>query len=224
MEQLEEFRYGGHSFHFADSNQQSFAVRSIMKELPLYQLEAIQFRRGDVMIDIGAHCGLVSIVAAKMNPGISVYSFEPYPRNYQAFVRNIERNSVSNIRPFNCGVTGDGRQLNLKIKHNNTGGCSAFKHFDGSFDDEVCVESTTLDAIFESINSDSCKLLKLDCEGAEHEIIRTFNRWNDVENLVGEFHMNSTLERLRFSMEESVSKVQKGVREIVKIHFIRMIE
>jgi hypothetical protein len=39
----------------------------------------------------------------------------------------------------------------------------------------------------------SCRLLKVDCEGAEHEILSTSQVLGRVEWFAGEFHINSRL-------------------------------
>src|SRR5262245_250736 len=48
-----------------------------------YGFERIPFEAGDVVIDIGAHVGLVSSYLAKRWPFLRVQAFEPHPTNYR---------------------------------------------------------------------------------------------------------------------------------------------
>jgi FkbM family methyltransferase len=53
------------------------------------------------------------------------------------------------------------------------------------------VRSTTLDDIFAKHAIMSCELLKMDCEGAEHDILPAINVLAAVEWFSVEFHINS---------------------------------
>jgi tRNA A58 N-methylase Trm61 len=66
-----------------------------------YGFKSLNFSPGDVVVDIGANVGVVSIYLAKKHPDIQVYSFEAHPINYKNLLQNIELNNVSNIKPFN---------------------------------------------------------------------------------------------------------------------------
>ena len=83
-----EFTYLGESFKFIDSSEKSKTINYIASEILKgdYTFDNITFNVGDVVIDIGAHVGMVSIVLAKLNPAITVYAFEPIPTNYNAFI------------------------------------------------------------------------------------------------------------------------------------------
>lgn len=52
----------------------------------------IDFKEGDIVIDIGANVGMISILLAKKFPFLKIYSFEPLPMNYNNFIKNININ------------------------------------------------------------------------------------------------------------------------------------
>jgi hypothetical protein len=60
--------------------------------------------------------------------------------------------------------------------------------------ESISVESTSLQKIFEENKISSCKLLKLDCEGAEYEIIDSLpsEYLNKIQNIVMEYHSADT--------------------------------
>jgi tRNA G37 N-methylase Trm5 len=62
-------------------------------------------RAGDVVVDIGAHVGYFTLIAARsVGPEGRVYAFEPDPENYALLVRNIELNGYQNIMPIQKAV------------------------------------------------------------------------------------------------------------------------
>jgi FkbM family methyltransferase len=169
----------------------SWSVDHIVREFEddAYGLDAIEFRPGDVVIDIGAHVGLVSLYLAKRHPDIRIHAFEPHPLNHENCVDNLRLNDVSNVRPSRRAVTGDGRTLMLRVLPRNSGGASAAFEMTGSVASGP-VESATLDAIFDEVLApgERCRLLKIDCEGLEYEILPRARALDRVDYLVAEFH------------------------------------
>ena len=84
----------------AYDERDSWAVDRIVKEFAqdAYGLDAIDFRPGDVVIDIGAHVGLVSLYLAKRHPYVRIHALEPHPLNYENCVDNLRLNDVAQRR------------------------------------------------------------------------------------------------------------------------------
>jgi len=59
----------------------------------------------------------------------------------------------------------------------------------------------TLEELFTKESITRCKLLKIDCEGSEHEILLNTNILECVQYLSGEFHINQNLESQGYSIE-----------------------
>ncbi len=175
----------------AYDERDSWSVDTIVAEFAdgIYGLDAIEFRPGDVVIDIGAHVGLVSLYLAKRHPYVRIHAFEPHPLNYENCVDNLRLNDVANVRPVRRAVTGDGRTLTLRGLSRNTGGATAVFEMTGAVASGP-VESMTLDDIFDDVLApgERCRLLKIDCEGLEYEILPHARALDRVDYLVGEFH------------------------------------
>jgi FkbM family methyltransferase len=175
----------------AYDERDSWSVDHIVREFQedAYGLDAIDFRPGDVVIDIGAHVGLVSLYLAKRHPDVRIHAFEPHPLNYENCVDNLRLNDVSNVQPYRRAVTADGRALVLSGLSTNTGGASAAFEMTGSIASGP-VESMTLDDIFDEMLAPGqrCRLLKIDCEGLEYEILPHARALDRVDYLVAEFH------------------------------------
>lgn len=178
---------------FADNEAGGGVAKVIMKEVThTYKLHEMDFSAGGVVIDIGAQVGVVSSYLAKKWPKLKVVAYEPMPENYANLVKNIAANGVSDrVTAIPKAVTGDGRTITLRGDLNaNTGGNGMFTS--GSTVHEV--ESVTLADIFAAHVPDRCALLKIDCEGAEYEILDAGQAvLPRVDCVVGEFHMNNVL-------------------------------
>ena len=170
----------------------------------VYGIERIPFAAGDVVVDVGGNLGAVSVYVAKKHPGVKVLVYEPVAESYALCRRNIEANGVSNVTAVQKAVTADGRPLTLAARRDFLGGASA--HYDGRRvagpgHVHYTAESVTLDALFEAHGITRCKLLKIDCEGSEHEILHAAHVLDRVEYLSGEFHINAALTAQGHSIE-----------------------
>jgi FkbM family methyltransferase len=125
---------------------------------------------GSVVIDIGSHIGIFSIRAAKRAHDVQVFSFEPLPENFKILKSNIEINNLEkNIILFPLAVSGDGEERNLNILART--GSSITNDFKGGFSGRIKTPTITLKKIFDDNEIDCCDFLKIDCEGAEYEIL-----------------------------------------------------
>lgn len=156
-----------------------------------YLVESITFQKGDIVFDIGAHVGIVSTYLAKRWPGIKIYALEPVPANYQRLLRNLKANGCRGVTAIKAGLSGNGRFMSLKgVPSLNSGGYSAFT----SGSQGIRVRTVTLEWLFRQFDLDRCKLLKIDCEGAEYEVLGAFPELlRCVDYLIGEFHASPTL-------------------------------
>lgn len=205
-------------FHFQDSIL-SESVNMIAHELNNNEYDFnIDFKEGDIVIDIGANVGMVSILLAKKFPFLKIYSFEPLKENYDNFIKNIELNNIPKgvITAENKAVTKDGRLITMSINSANKGGSSTTDVISINSimtKENSQVESITLEEIFKKYNINKLKLLKIDCEGSEYEILYNAdtNLLKNIENLRGEFHENKNL-----TDEYDIDKLCEYVSKYIK--------
>jgi FkbM family methyltransferase len=190
----------------------SIAAKWVANETHLdeYGLARIRFDRDDIVVDIGAHVGIFAIYVAKRHPEISVLAFEPDPVNFANLLANIEANRVANVIPHRLAVTRDGRPFTVDTPPDNSGGAGGFHARHAGYARSV-VESITLDDIFERHAIRRCKLLKIDCEGAEHEILTSTSVLDRVEWLSGEFHASELLKDRGCTVEQLMAVVAARV-------------
>jgi FkbM family methyltransferase len=148
-----------------------------------YDLD-LDFKDGDIVIDIGAQVGIVSCYLGKKYPNIKILAFEPVKGNYDRLMRNIKENAINNVATFDMAITGDGRDICMSGNvHENSGSCNIYG------DTGENVKSLTLKNIFDTLDIDRVKLLKIDCEGAEYEILEAFPELLDrIDAIRGEIH------------------------------------
>ncbi len=139
-------------------------------EVMVLKLIKTYAQKGYDFIDIGANIGLHSLTAAKSNPDIEIYSFEPEPYNYQQFVKNIILNDFINIRPFKIGLGNFSENKKLNINEGwNKGKHSLKNNFNRGFK-KINIPIATLDTFKENIKGDNL-IIKIDVEGYEKEVV-----------------------------------------------------
>jgi len=143
------------------------------------------------IVDIGAHIGLFSIYVHALNEEVAIFAYEPEPHNFKRLKDNIKKNNVLNVYPKNLAVAAQAGKRLLYISpdsHNHS-----FIEIE-DHDESQIVYTTTLEQIYEKLQkvSDERKyaLLKIDCEGAEYEIIESaeIKHLKKFENIYIEYH------------------------------------
>jgi len=198
---LHTLQVGNHSLSVFDTVG-SCAARLIEEELrsDTYCLRNVPLDAGDVIIDLGGHVGIFAIYIARLCPACKIHSFEPYPFNAELFEVNLKLNDVGNVSLHRMAVSADGRALTLSTNPHNSGAATACSST-LKCRSVAGVPSTTLDAVFRELIPNRCKLLKIDCEGMEHEILHTTTVMKSVDYLRGEFHINDRLLQEGYSIE-----------------------
>lgn len=183
----------------------------IMREaVDQYHVLDIDMQPGDMVLDIGAHVGIISCYLAKRFPGVRVIAVEPAAANYKRLLRNIEANGLTGrIETLNAAVTGDGRRVAFPISSNgNSGGLSIYHG------GPETVQSYTLQELYDKFGISRPTILKIDCEGAEYEILEgKTDLLMGVKYLMGEVHVNN-----KFSRERALGLIETCKRAVGNGH------
>jgi len=163
----------------------------------IYGLAGMDLGPGDVFIDAGANVGFVSIAVASLYPDARLIAFEPAPKTFEILQRNIRDNGIDNITAVNKAVNADGRHLDMMVMHGDSGASNAFinasvaeRYQSENIGEMVCVEALSLDAVFDEFSIERCAFLKLDCEGAEYEVLRTTDMLDRIDRIAMELHVD----------------------------------
>jgi FkbM family methyltransferase len=165
--------------------------------------KCFEVEKGDIVIDIGAHIGAFSILAGSR--GAYVYSFEPEKECYKLLRENIKLNSLNNkIKCFNLAVDSE-RGIDYLFLHRNLVGHSLFnKLIANSIVGKQKIKKITLEDVFISNKISVCNFLKLDCEGAEYDILSSSTKiLNKIEKIAMEYHKVEELEAIKYILEKN---------------------
>ncbi len=139
------------------------------------KIDGFLIAKDDVVIDIGAHHGIVSLYAGVS--GARVEAYEPNPLNFSILKRNFALNSDLNLVPFNCAVAVMSGDFLFNFGKTSTTGAMVNAGRDWKrTEDNVRVKGVGINEIL--LNYENIKLLKVDCEGSEYEIFQNISEVN----------------------------------------------
>lgn len=210
---------GGIALDIQDDPQGGVARAIAAEAERIYRLPALDLPPGAVVLDIGAHVGVVSCYLSKRFPQARIIAFEPHPENFARLVRNLDTNGCHNVFCYPSAVTADGRPLLLHGDHTiNTGSYSAW----AGGQDQARVPSVAIADIWRDERLTDVALLKLDCEGAEYEILHGLNgELAGVAHLIMEVHENEGL-RAAHGTGDDLVRYAEGQVGTVRATLIRI--
>lgn len=146
------------------------------------------------VVDIGALIGAFTVWAVETFPNAKVYSFEPDNDSFKFLTKNFSNLSETQkqrVKLYNNAVWKDEQEMVLYGYKTKKGANSlVYRDLESvkSEKTEQVVKTMSFNSIFNL--TDNIDFLKMDCEGAEYEILLTMNRsqLSKIKYLVGEFH------------------------------------
>lgn len=195
----------------------------------IYTYPGYELKDGDVVIDIGGNIGVFATYAATRAPNVRVFAFEPFPKNAEYFLKNVEQSGLSgSVELRNVAVAGNNDPRKLRVA--NSWGCHSLADAEGSAGD-IEVACTTLDQILN--DTKRCDFLKIDCEGGEYEILlnaapetlqrihRVVMEYHDTENGSGN-DLKGFFEKHRFRVDvfEKLDETT-GVLSAMNLNYVR---
>ncbi len=159
--------------------------------------------RHGTIVDIGAHIGLFSLFASKVLQANRIISVEPDSANFELLSKNISANHVENASLVKAAIAGESGEKRIYNTSSNTGGHSLYARGVSS----TAVRTVSLTELFKASSISDCSLLKMDCEGAEMEILENApdKLLRNVSAISLEYHLDDypreRLERLKTRMQ-----------------------
>ena len=133
-------------------------------------------KEGDTVVDVGAHIGLYSLIAAKrVGTSGKVIAIEPDPENFKILKKNILLNQLTNVEAVECAVYSTREKLKLflpELEQGRTIFNTVMQDRARTSNNFLEVEANTLDNILIENNVQRVNYLKIDVEGAELEVLK----------------------------------------------------
>ena len=147
------------------------AINNNTHEVHFQQLFTSSIQAGMTVLDVGAHLGKYSLLAAqKVGDTGKVVSFEPHPRTFSYLKTNIADNKVDKVTSIHnaaiSDVDGTG-ELNADLVQSDFTSMAAVRH--GDEVETIQIKTTTISAVDSQLSPDVCKV---DVEGAELLVLK----------------------------------------------------
>jgi len=187
----------GTTFNYRDGTTDSAVFDEVINGEGYEKFNYI-INKPPVIIDIGAHIGVSSVIFKKMFPNSRIFAYEPCNDTFSLLKRNVEENGLD-IKIFNNAVSGKegSRELFLGNQSHFVGYSIVTDSINPSQIPEggsQKTEAITLQDILKDNDLEEINILKMDCEGAEYEIIYKTPKkiLSNIDNIIMEFHEFST--------------------------------
>lgn len=133
-------------------------------------------REGDVFIDVGANVGMMSLAASKfVGSRGQVYAFEPLAEALRILTTNLTINRVKNVLvvPEACGAR---QELRTIYEQQANRGCSSLLKPVDCVAEQKDIVVNRLDDFIEAEGIKKVKMVKIDVEGWELEVLKGSRR------------------------------------------------
>ncbi|WP_340153595.1 FkbM family methyltransferase [uncultured Marivirga sp.] len=198
------FQLIGNQLVFKFNNLKLFIKTSeelfIIKEVFYKQIYNINLGSTFNIIDVGMNVGFTSLYFANRDDVQKVYSYEPFKTTFKDAQENFELNKEieEKIERKNIGLGLDSKVIKVNYSNNLKGKntTSNVTNLQSESLDCATIElvkaSDEINALVSS-NRNQLFVIKLDCEGAEFDIFKSFGDQNISEKIVAfmiEWHRN----------------------------------
>ncbi len=142
--------------------------RHILATYEPYMQDALSeyVRSSDVVYDVGAHAGFHSLILGHLvGPGGHVVAFEPYAPNRASLEEQVRLNPELPITVLSHGLSSSEGQVGFNTSAGNSQGRI-------SEQGTGLIEVRTIDSLVRSASIPPPRLLKIDVEGHEADVVR----------------------------------------------------
>ncbi len=129
--------------------------------------------KDDVVIDIGAHIGLMAVVLGKRTgENGKVYSFEPTPRSFTVLKETIKLNKLEKvITPFNQAVAATSGSIEFNANKEDVSN-SIVSYDYNSGHQKITVNTISVDDFVKQQQLSRLDFIKIDAEGVELDVLK----------------------------------------------------
>ena len=172
-----------------------------------------EIQPSDTVLDVGANIGAFSLKAAYRNNLAIIYSLEPVKHLYDQLCKNVRINECKNIHTYNLAMDAQDGDRKLNVSDS----MSSF-YFGDEGKGTQTVKTVSLSSFLTTHQISQIDFLKMDCEGAEFDIIpnTSSETLRCINRIAMEFHNRSaeqTVTLLKSDLESKGFEVDVCVGE-----------
>ncbi|HJT80639.1 MAG TPA: FkbM family methyltransferase [Chthoniobacterales bacterium] len=144
----------------------------------------------EVILDIGSNIGAAILYFQQCFPKARIIGFEPHPDTFAVLQKNVA--NLSQVTVLNCGLGSANTQVIVPAESVNFGAFSTKGRARGQAEERGVVECEVrrLDDVLRELDIQKIDLIKIDCEGAEADVITGLSPQilEQCQWIVGELH------------------------------------
>jgi len=152
-----------------------------------YTPKGFEINPQDIVVDVGAHIGIFTVLAAKKAHKGKVFCFEPIKENAKFLIKNIKLNNISNVILENKAVSDKKGQLKIYVSKSKNKGQNSIHKLAKTQEPEQVEKISFKDFLKKT---DRIDFLKMDCEGSEYPIFYSLNKneLSKIKKISLEYH------------------------------------
>jgi FkbM family methyltransferase len=182
-------------------------LNEIVLSKTYFQHNFANLNDSSLVMDFGGQAGSFAVYMA-YTTGATVYTFEPEKENYQLLLENVRLNGLEGrVFAANKAISLTDSPRTFYLSPHQNKGVHSF-YYKGKH--TTTVECIRLDQVLDLIGNRTIDLLKIDTEGAEHEIVTLEHSafLKRVQKLVLEYHCSGIVENHR-SLENLIDVIRQ---------------
>jgi len=195
------------------------AERGMMKDLCRQEAYLKRYEQlfgkqewNDACVDIGSNIGITATIYNRLCNFNLVVCYEPVVETFNMLNKNLQANNCDNIEVNNAAVLASNGEVEVSFNKSSFASASLYRDFKWR-------EKVKAVSINDIIKDKKVGLLKIDCEGAEQDILTGISDYSPIKRMVIEFHPKlSNWSANRYSqIKDSLSKIFDLREEIDKL-------
>jgi len=200
-----------------NENNLSFHINSICNitaiiEIFYEKVYKVNTSQKCIAIDVGMNIGAASAFFALMPNVSKVYAFEPFTETFKQALFNINRNPLikEKIMALNYGLSNKNETISVPFSFDDSIAMSTTKESIDQLNSaigkmqsvniQLRSVSEVLSEIFNENTENKAIILKIDCEGAEYEILESLDKnklLSNIDFIIIEWHIKGEHELLK---------------------------
>jgi len=151
----------------AKTIDKSIFTEVALEELYFPKIKEFNFSSNPIIIDVGAHIGLFSILIDSKVKNSQIHAIEPNSENFNILKEQIILNSMKNISAYRVALSDKKGKMKLYSGEHSARG-SLLREEGQGFEE---VDTITMEDFFNINKIEKCDLLKMDIEGGEYLVL-----------------------------------------------------